>query len=105
MIIRAAEPDDAPAICDIWNPLIRDTTVTFTNEVRESQEISTLIKVRLGVFSLLRMMDKLFFFTKYSSFRGGPDFFHRKNFRLTLPPMRAVKGWACAFGTTGNARN
>lgn len=50
MIIRAAEPDDAPAICDIWNPLIRDTTVTFTDEVRESQEISTLIKVRLGVF-------------------------------------------------------
>ena len=97
MIIRAAEPDDAPAICDISNPLIRDTTVTFTNEVREPQEISALIKVRIGAFFVAENDGQVIGFATYSAFRGGPGYFHSKELSINLAPNARGKGVGLAL--------
>ena len=39
MEIRPAAPTDAPQICDIWNPIIRDTTITFTTTEKTPADI------------------------------------------------------------------
>ncbi len=38
-MIRSATPDDAPAICAIYNPYIADTTITFEEQPVASEEM------------------------------------------------------------------
>ena len=41
-MIRPAVPADAPAIAAIWNPMIRDTLVTFDSVEKTEAEIAAL---------------------------------------------------------------
>lgn len=42
-MIRPASPLDAPAIADIYNPFIRDTTITFEQDPVSAAEMATRI--------------------------------------------------------------
>lgn len=46
MNIRPARPSDYPAICALWNPLIRDTTTIFHSEERDSAKVDDIITAR-----------------------------------------------------------
>ncbi len=43
MIVRPASAADAAAITAIWNPLIRETTVTFTPDEKSPEDVARLI--------------------------------------------------------------
>ncbi len=43
-MIRRASAADAPAIAAIWNPIIRDTTITFTTVEQTPAGIADLIR-------------------------------------------------------------
>ena len=38
-MIRAASAQDAQAIAQIWNPVIRDTLITFTSAQKRTQRL------------------------------------------------------------------
>ena len=44
--IRPATPTDAPAIVAIWNPVIRDTTITFDRVQKSEDDVTALIADR-----------------------------------------------------------
>ena len=46
MIIRQATVDDAPAITEIANAIIRDTLVTFTTDERSVEKVTAEIETR-----------------------------------------------------------
>jgi phosphinothricin acetyltransferase len=45
-MIRDATPSDAPAIAAIWNPVIRDTAVTFNTAEKSLSDLATMITDR-----------------------------------------------------------
>jgi phosphinothricin acetyltransferase len=47
-MIRPAWPEDAAAIAEIWNPVIRDTAITFTNELNTPGGLARAIADRAG---------------------------------------------------------
>jgi L-amino acid N-acyltransferase YncA len=97
MIIRPAQADDAQAICDIWNPLIKDTAVTFTDEIKTVQSISDLIKTRDGAFFVAEKDGAIGGFTSYSAFRGGPGYWRSKEISINLAPNARRQGMGGAL--------
>lgn len=71
-MIRTARIDDAQAICDIWNPVIHDTTITFTTEPKTPKGIAARIKAE--PFFVLDLDGQTKGFATFSPFRGGPGY-------------------------------
>ena len=46
MIIRDATAADAPALCAIWNPVIRDTAITFNAQEKSTADLAAMIATR-----------------------------------------------------------
>lgn len=77
MKIRPATDADAPAICDLWNPLIRDTLVTFTTREWTPDNLRDLIADRAasGHATLVATQGQaLLGFATYGPFRSGPGY-------------------------------
>ena len=68
-MIRRAVPEDATAIAAIWNPIIRDTTVTFNSVEAAVGDLASLIEQR-PVF-VLTNKEILAGFASYGPFRSG----------------------------------
>lgn len=74
MILRDARPDDAPAIAAIWNPIIRDTAITFWPTDRTPPEIAAMIADRQAAghaFLVAEMAGRVAAFASYAQFRAG----------------------------------
>lgn len=71
--IRHAVPDDARAIAAIWNPMIRDTAVTFDATEKSPAEIAGLIAAR-GEGFLVAETDGVVGFATFAPFRGGAGY-------------------------------
>lgn len=74
MILRPATPKDTDAICAIWNPVIRDTEITFNAIEKTSQDIADLVgdKHRAGHGFLVAAQEGVIAgFAFYGQFRGG----------------------------------
>lgn len=74
MIVRQARADDAVAICDIWNDVIRDTLVTFTTEEKSDAAIAGEIAARGAAFLVVEIAGGVSGFATFSPFRGGPGY-------------------------------
>ena len=72
-MIRPAVPGDAPAIAAFWNPLIRDTAVTFSPLERSADEIVAMIAARQA-FVVADRGDGPVGFASYAQFRSGPGY-------------------------------
>lgn len=73
MIIRPATPDDADQICDIWNPIIRDTTITFTTLEKTPADIHRM-RDSQNPFLVATRETQVLGFTTYGPFRAGPGY-------------------------------
>lgn len=71
-MIRPARPADAAAICAIWNPVIRDTTVTFTTEVKDPATLARQIATQ--PFLVAETEGTVIGFVTFSQFRAGPGY-------------------------------
>lgn len=74
MIVRPAIATDAPAIATIWNPVIRDTAITFNAIEKTADDIVGLIAERqtAGHAFLVAEHDaQILGFAHYGQFRAG----------------------------------
>ncbi|MCV2869482.1 GNAT family N-acetyltransferase [Defluviimonas sp. WL0002] len=112
MTIRPADPMDYPAILDLWNRFIRDTTVTFTSEQKTETGLAEMIATRraAGKEFLVAELGGVFAgFATYAQFRGGNGYAHAMEHSIMLEPattgqgigrrlMRAIEDHARASG-------
>ncbi|MEI4486805.1 N-acetyltransferase family protein [Frigidibacter sp. MR17.14] len=96
MKIRQATAADTPAICDYWNPLIRDTIVTFSSEERTPEGLAATIDERaakgwpflLGVDAGGTILGHV----TYAQFRAGNGYVHTMEHTVILSPAAQGRG-------------
>lgn len=88
MIIRAACAQDCGALSDIWNPIIRETSLTFNPVEKSRQDIETLLKdkAKSGDPFLVAEQDGLLGFATYGQFRGGLGYRFTVEHTIILAP-------------------
>lgn len=74
MTIRQAGPGDIPAILAIWNPLIRETSVTFTTVEKTPEALAADITARGRAFLVAEVDGDVVGFASYGAFRAGPGY-------------------------------
>lgn len=86
-MIRPARPGDAAALLALWNPLIRDTTVTFSSEEKTADGLAALIQARRAagreVF-VAAPCDTVLGFASYDQFRTGNGYAHAMEHTVIL---------------------
>ena len=95
LAIRDATADDAEAICAIWNPIIRDSVVTFNPDPRSPAEVARLIATRQEAghaFLVARLSGQMIGFASYSQFRGGPGYARTMEHTINLAPQARGRG-------------
>ena len=92
MTLRNARPEDAVAICDIWNAVIRDTMITFTSAEKTEYEIRTDIEARGVGFQVAELDNRVIGFATYFPFRGGPGYARTKEHSIQFSPIARGKG-------------
>lgn len=90
-MIRSAQPADAPAIAAFWNPLIRDTAVTFSPLEKSEAEIAEMIATRQA-FLVADAGQGPIGFATYAQFRSGPGYAFAQEHTIILAPEAAGRG-------------
>lgn len=95
MQIRPATRADIEAIVEIWNPAIRETTITFNSVEKTPEDVANMIEER-------RRDGREFFvacdgpetlgFATYDQFRAGPGYAHAMEHTIVLGPQSRGKG-------------
>lgn len=88
-MIRDARQGDCPAIAAIWNPIVRDTAVTFWPTERSEAEIATLIadRQRQGhPFVVFEDGHAVRGFTTYGQFRSGGGYARSMEHTIHVAP-------------------
>lgn len=73
-MLRDATPLDAAGIASIWNPIIRDTPISFSPTERSHDEVAALILERPSsalAFMVADIDGEIAGFATYSQFRAG----------------------------------
>ena len=87
VILRDATPDDAPGIAAIWNPIIRDTAITFWPTERSLPEITQMIHDRQAAGHAFLVADdgrRIAGFATYAQFRGGAGYAHSMEHSIAI---------------------
>jgi len=93
--LRDATPDDAASIVAIWNPIIRDTVVTFNPVQRSQPEIADMIVTRQGAghaFLVAEQGGEMLGFASYAQFRPGLGYARCMEHTINLAPAARGKG-------------
>ncbi|MFV0512674.1 MAG: GNAT family N-acetyltransferase [Jhaorihella sp.] len=92
MIVRRARPTDAGAIRDIWNPVIRDTTITFTTEEKSAEGIAADIAARGECFVVAEADGAVAGFATCFAFRSGPGYVRTREHSIQIAPSQRGRG-------------
>lgn len=95
MPIRPATPEDLPEILAFWNPMIRETTVTFSSEERTLESLGQMIATRRGKgreFLIAEEDDQIMGFATYDQFRGGNGYLHAMEHTIILSGQARGRG-------------
>lgn len=111
MILRPFAAGDTDAVMNIWNPVIRNTTVTFSSEEKTLDGLAAMIAERRAAGHEFFVAEDggLLGFATYGQFRGGNGYVHAMEHTIILAPeargrgagralMAAVEGHARAGG-------
>ncbi|WP_227426493.1 GNAT family N-acetyltransferase [Roseibaca sp. Y0-43] len=93
--IRPATAQDAPAICALWNPIIRDTVVTFNPVERTPEDIADMIATRQagpGAFFVAEAAGTMLGFATYGQFRAGLGYGRCMEHSINLAPEARGQG-------------
>lgn len=99
-MIRDASAADAPAIAAIWNPIIRDTAITFWPTERSVDEIAALIAGRQASghgFFVAEEPDRIAGFASYAQFRAGGGYARTLEHSVNLAPRARGRGVGAAL--------
>ncbi|MGX9356707.1 N-acetyltransferase family protein [Roseobacteraceae bacterium S113] len=84
MIVRAAHPDDAAAIADLVNHVIRETTVTFTTLDKSADDMSAAIQNADGAYFVAERHGTVVGYATYFPFRAGPGYARTQEHSIVL---------------------
>jgi len=98
-VIRSARPDDAPAIGQIWNRIIRDTVFTFTTIEKDPEAIAASIAEGMPCH-VATHADRVVGFVTAFQFRGGPGYAHTFEHSIHLIPEAQGRGLGRALMAT-----
>lgn len=91
-MIRAALAADAAAIAAFWNPMIRDTAITFNPVEKTPEDVADMIATR-ACFLVAegggRVLDG---FATYAQFRGGLGYAFAQEHTIVLAPGGRGRG-------------
>jgi phosphinothricin acetyltransferase len=94
-MIRAAGAEDAEAIAAIWNPVIRDTAVTFNSVEKSVSSLVTLLEEKAALghpFLLAEEAGHILGFATYGAFRGGVGYRRIAEHTILLVPEAQGRG-------------
>lgn len=94
-LIRQATAADAPAIAAIWEPVVRETTITFSSEVKAPAGVAALIAERAAAgfpFLLAEAGGEPLGFASYAQFRGGNGYARCMEHTIILAPAARGQG-------------
>ena len=94
-MIRPATSDDAAAICAIWNPIIRDTLITFNPVEKSPATVADMLADKAAVdapFLVAEADGKLAGFATYGPFRGGDGYRFTVEHTIILDPAAQGQG-------------
>ena len=100
MTIRTARPEDADQIAAFWNPLIEQTTITFTTEPKSPVAIAADIAAKADTglpYLALEISGRVVGFATYAQFRGGPGYRHTMEHSIILAPEVRSAGYGRAL--------
>ena len=102
MLIRAAKAADCAAILAFWNPIIRDTAVTFSSQEKTLQDLRQMLddKAKAGHGFLVADLDgQVVGFATYGQFRAGVGYAHTMEHTVILSPKTQGRGIGRALMT------
>jgi phosphinothricin acetyltransferase len=91
MIIRPATAADAPAILAFWNPVIRDTMITFSATLHDAAGLAALIAAR-PAFLVAEEAGQILGFASYDQFRKGSGYLRSAEHTIILAPAARGRG-------------
>lgn len=95
-MIRQAADSDIPGILAVWNPVIRDTLVTFNDREKTPGDIAVMLseKRALGhAFLVVEEAGGIFGFATFGQFRAGPGYRHSFEHTIILAPDARGRGF------------
>lgn len=102
-MIRAATGADVAAILGFWNPVIRDTLVTFNAAEKTEAELAGMIATR-PAFLVADEGAGPVGFASYAQFRGGVGYRHTMEHTIILGPAARGRGLGRALMTALEAQ-
>lgn len=90
MSVRSALPEDAGAIADIWNEVIRDTLATFTTVEKDVEALARQIAEEPERWWVSGRDGEVLGFACYFQFRSGPGY--AQSMEYTIHLARAARG-------------
>ena len=93
-MIRAATVADCAALAALWNPIIRDTLVTFTTAQKSAEGLAATLaeKASAGFPFLVADRGGLLGFATYGAFRAGPGYARTVEHTIILAPEARGQG-------------
>ncbi|MGR3343160.1 MAG: GNAT family N-acetyltransferase [Paracoccaceae bacterium] len=95
MMVRKASTSDADAIAGFWNPMIRDTHVTFAQAEKSPREVAVMIadSEKMGYcFLVAEQAGRVVGFATYRQFRAGIGYAHTMENTTIIAPQAQGKG-------------
>lgn len=95
MIVRPAVEADHEDILALWNPIIRDTTITFSSEEKTRVALAALITTRRSAgqeFFVACEGGRLLGFASYAQFRAGTGYAHAMEHTIILAGSARGRG-------------
>lgn len=88
--IISAVATDAPQIAEFWNPIIRNTHVTFATTEKSINDLVAMIEGR--PFFVAKDGDQVLGFATYGQFRGGNGYAYAMEHTIILAPPACGRG-------------
>ncbi|HSF64787.1 MAG TPA: GNAT family N-acetyltransferase [Paracoccaceae bacterium] len=93
--IRAATPADIPGILAIWNPVIRDTAITFNSAEKTPDDLLAALRDKAAAghaFLVAAPEGRVLGFATYGPFRGGTGYARTLEHTILLAPDAQGRG-------------
>ena len=87
LTIRPVRPDDHPRLLEIWNPIIRNTLVTFASVEKTLETLRSYIVTRRAAgreMFVAEIGGTVRGFASYDQFRGGDGYVHAMEHTVIL---------------------